>query len=369
MDERSDALLRALHGRIAGSTSPMARVAEQPPPEARQNGRRPAQRVIEPDPHWQSRPLSALSAVASATDWIWEGMLARGCLTLLTGRAKVGKTTFLSHLLSAIGETDTFCGCGIQYTEALVVSEEHEQFWVRRRDEWRLGDHIAVVTKPFLARPDLPTWEAFLAFQAEQLAGGGRGLVVFDSLPNLWPVTDENDAATVLSALMPLARLTEAGAAVLCLMHPSKSDAGEGQAMRGSSATAGYADVLLEMRRYDLTQRDDRRRVLTSYSRFPETLEELVLDYLPAGEYRALGDRSAVARRDRSRLLLRLLPAGSPGATLDDILASWPGDHPKPSRPTLLRELWALQENGDARRTGQGHRSDPYRYSSPEGPD
>jgi hypothetical protein len=41
------------------------------------------------------------SRVEERPDWVWEGLVARGNLTLLTSQWKAGKTTLLSVLLGA----------------------------------------------------------------------------------------------------------------------------------------------------------------------------------------------------------------------------------------------------------------------------
>lgn len=86
--------------------------------------------------------------------------------------------------------------------------------------------------------------------------------MVLDTLAGFLPVRDENDSAGMLQALTPLHAVTEAGAALLLIHHPRKSDATEGQASRGSGALPGFVDIVIEMRRLAPQDREDRRRVL-----------------------------------------------------------------------------------------------------------
>ena len=43
-------------------------------------------------------------------DWLWEGFLARGALTMLTAQWKTGKTTLLSRLLPKFEKGGHFLG-------------------------------------------------------------------------------------------------------------------------------------------------------------------------------------------------------------------------------------------------------------------
>jgi len=71
----------------------------------------------------------------------------------------------------------------------------------------------------------------------------GYDLVVLDTLGHFLPVDDENDAAKMMKALIPLNRITDAGAALLINNHPRKSQGEEGLSTRGSGALAGFASI------------------------------------------------------------------------------------------------------------------------------
>jgi hypothetical protein len=137
-------------------------------------------------------------------------------------------------------------------------------------------------------------------------------------------------------------------------MHPKKSDGGQGTATRGSGAIGGFMDVLIELRRLNPEQREDRRRVLTGFSRFDETLAELVIEYDPNIGYTALGAKVDVGRRDRLLVLLRLLPSKPPGMSVKEILDAWPEDAPEISRRTLQRDLSAAVNGGELDCVGDG---------------
>ena len=54
--------------------------------------------------------------------------------------------------------------------------------------------------------------------------------------------------------------------AILLVHHLGKNDRGEGAASRGSGALPGFVDVIVEMRRFEADDRNDRKRVLAGWS-------------------------------------------------------------------------------------------------------
>lgn len=185
-------------------------------------------------------PASQLAAGGAAADWVWQGYLARGSVTLLTSLWKAGKSTLLAHLVRAMGRGDELAGLSVAAGKVLVVSEESAALWAGRRDKLGISDHALFQVRPFLGRPDPATWLAFVLHLAGLVRQHGLALVCFDTLAALWSCDDENDAVRVLAAVTPLHLLTAAGAAVLLAHHPRKGDAGEGQASRGSGALPGF---------------------------------------------------------------------------------------------------------------------------------
>jgi hypothetical protein len=88
-------------------------------------------------------------------------------------------------------------------------------------------------------------------------------MVVFDTLSNLWPVKNENDASEVQAALMPLRALTTSGRSLFAVHHLTKAGGAEATASRGSGALAAFVDVILELRRLDPNDPTNRQRVVS----------------------------------------------------------------------------------------------------------
>jgi archaellum biogenesis ATPase FlaH len=306
-------------------------------------------------------PLSQLGE-SKEVSWRWRGFLAVGVITLLIGLWKSGKSTFLSHLLKMFQDGDNLGG-ELLPCRILLISEEGGSKWIERRDNLQISDHVHVFCRPFKIRPDSKTWQRFLVYLAEIIKRDGFDLVIFDTLTQMWPVNDENDAAKVLSALTPLYRIVDAGAALFLIHHPGKTDLQEARASRGSGALPGFVDIILEMRRYEPENQDSRRRVLKAYSRFDETPGEVVLELTESG-YVMVGSKSEVKQADRFAVIKGLLPEQPPGLTPDEILNNWPPDGvAKPGTRTLRYDLKAGEGQKLWETTGEGKKGDPIRYS------
>jgi len=309
-------------------------------------------------------PASELQLGDPNADWLWHGFFAKHSVTLLSSYWKAGKTTLVAHLLKTFECGGVFCSRTVQPAKVLYVSEEPEGLWAARRDRLGIADHVHFQIRPFMLRATQLSWVALLQHIAGQIDAKGFDLVFVDPLTTLWPVEKENEAGLVAEALMPLRMLTEKAGVVLC-HHFRKSGGDEATSSRGSGALPGFVDTIMELRRYDAAARKDRRRVLSSYGRFEETPEELVIELTEEG-YVARGDRQEIAKKTLASVLPRVLPAEPPGWTwqaikeaLDRELGE---DGPGPSNTRLMEILNDGFAAGDWTRAGEGRRGDPFRY-------
>jgi hypothetical protein len=87
--------------------------------------------ISEPPPAWTPRPLADLAAQVEEVPWVWNGLLARGFVTLLAGLPKAGKSTLVTHLLGAICGNEPFLRQDVAQVKVLVVSEEGGALWTR----------------------------------------------------------------------------------------------------------------------------------------------------------------------------------------------------------------------------------------------
>lgn len=315
-------------------------------------------RLPEEPPPFALVPLGELGP-AEQPDWLLPGYIARGAITLLTGLWKAGKSTMLAHLLR-----DLHHGGGLVDVPTdgavLIVSEEPPGVWARRRDDLRLDpERVLIVQRPTFARTDAIGWRRLIEGLKDEIAARDVALVVIDTLPSVWPVANENDASESLEALGPLRDLSNAGAAVLIVMHPRKGGGGEATATRGSGALPGFVDVIVELRRHNADDAHDRRRLLTAYGRFEDIPPETVIELTDAG-YVIVGDRADVREADNESTIMAMLPDGPPGLDVDDLLAAWPGKRPGKGRLSGWLNFGANHDKW--KRAGMGVKGDPYRF-------
>ncbi len=310
--------------------------------------------------------LAELRGAAEARPrWLWRGYLAAGDVTLLTSQWKAGKTTLLSVLLDRMGRGGELAGLGVAPGRAAVVSEEAAEKWLRRGERLDLGGHVTWFCRPFAGRPRPGQWLALLDHLAGLHERAGLDLVVIDSLATFLP-GDENRAAGVLEALLPLQRLTGLGLSVLVMHHPRKGRSPLGQAARGSGALAAYVDVLVEKDWYARGDEDDRRRRLRAWSRHEETPRRLVIELNAAGTaYAGLGDFAQEAFGRGWEVLRRVLGQAAGKRTRAEILDEWPQGEAPPDPATVWQWLERAVGEGLLLRDGPGLRGRPYRYWLP----
>lgn len=309
----------------------------------------------------ECRPIPASQlGDGEKVDWIWHGYVARLFITLLVGLWKAGKSTLLAYLLRALASGGELVGT-VTAAKALIITEEGSGLWARRRDEVGFGDHVHFDIRPFKCRPTRAEWQQYISSVVALVRTKGFDLVVIDTWAALNPCPDENDAADMMATLTPLHAIAECGAAILLVHHPRKGDASEGQASRGSGVLPGFVDTIIELRRFNAQEADDRRRKLRGHSRFDETPAEVVIELTDDG-YKLVGSTGDANRADRQKVIQEVLADGT-WRTADEILSQWlDGMAPKPAKRTLQLDLNHGHAKGQWQCEGKGTKGDKYRY-------
>jgi hypothetical protein len=190
-------------------------------------------------------------------------------------------------------------------------------------------------------------------------------LVVIDPLAAFLP-GNENQAGSMVAALLPLQRLTARGLSVLVLHHPRKGEPPLGHAARGSGALSGSADILIEMRLGAGAPDDDRRRWLWASSRYEETPRRRVIEWTADGtDYVARGTFVEEDFAHHWESLRSILVRAPQKLTRIDIHEQWPAER-VPDMASIIRWLEKAVAQGLLRKDGLGQRGKPYRYWLPE---
>ena len=310
------------------------------------------------------RPISDLAEIeGEGVEWIWQGVIARGAITLLSAKWKVGKTTLLLNLLRACSQgEEAFCGRELSFQKCLIISEEGLVHWTRRRKELEASREISVQTGTFRTGNTAENWRRMIADIASEIKINGFGLIVIDTLFSLWPVKDENDAAQVRNALMPLNELADLGAGVLLVAHTVKGDAPSVSSFRGSGSLGGFVDVIVEMKQHQASARSERQ--ISVIGRFDHP-DPFVINYDESEGYTYSGSaRELGEEKWRSRILEVLSRADLP-QSFDSLRKklSAPEGYAGLGKLKLKKILTKMIESGDLGRAGTGKKGDPYLYS------
>ena len=143
---------------------------------------------------------------------------------MLAGKAKLGKTLWIIHLLDALARGGDFCGLKVEKIGAdkiLYVSEEPQVMWFRRlqNDYCPLSPELRLLCLPFAGKPTLAEWERFVGWLAGYVADNGIWLVIFDTVANLGPAQDEQSNSEITRYMPALCQITAVGCTVLAIHH------------------------------------------------------------------------------------------------------------------------------------------------------
>jgi len=309
-------------------------------------------------------PMDELeSAVRStAVEWLWEGYLARGSITLLTGVWKGGKTTLVAGLLRAlVGDRflDRICAAA----RALVVSEEEPSLWISRRQAIPIGPHVRLVSRPFPGRPTPEHWDELVREIEAERCTVALDVLVVDSLGVFLPGQCESDPGTLHALFQPLRRLADSGVGVLVLHHPKKRKSEVGRNARGGGTLLDMVDIALELSRHGSSAAETCQRKLIGRSCYPETPRTVIYEWMPGtAHFRTLPDVLPGRFRENWEMVRTVLARRASAATHREVRSEWPADRVPPSIAQLYEWLSRAVAEKLAVRVGTGTKSDPYRF-------
>jgi hypothetical protein len=304
------------------------------------------------------RRFSDLATVAAEPDWLWEGFLAAGQVTMLAGDAFSGKSTLVTGLLAAMVCGDRFLGRSTRRGTALLLSEETDQQLVARARRFGTIDsgHGVLTRTDGIAGC---VWEELIGHATEHAKAKGHGVLVVDTFAGLAGLQkdEENDAGAVTKILRPLVVAGGKGLAVLVLHHTNKSGG-----VRGSQAFRATVDISVHLAR----SKHSNKLALSTESRHSDPHEGRLNARLDTTGLRWHYDTPASergtrpARRDTARdtILRALADAGPRGLTNAELVGP-----AGPSKSTVKRRMQRLRADGFVDRAGRGVRSDPHRWT------
>lgn len=288
-------------------------------------------------------------------EWLVQGLIPKGGLTILGGNPKSGKTLFALDLGLAVASGRSFFGRDTATAAFLFVTEEGSPAEMRKRLRRLVGSGGPptlpgrVIYRRGVRFDDPRAWQ-YVRGAIERLAQ--PTLLVLDPLRDLL-VGDENDSNTIATVNRSIHAILGdfPDITVILLHHLAKRGEGEsGARLRGSTALWATADCILIFK------------------------ADPIPDDLPEGGEVALRGVVSVEPRNaqRGRFFWRwdaetgwFLEAGAEARTLADKAAAFIGEH-GPS--TLAQIAEALGTSPDSVRVSLGREHSRFAVTPGEGP-
>ena len=282
-------------------------------------------------------------------EWLVEGLIPKGGVTLLSAKPKVGKTTFARNIALAVARSSRFLGR--QCSGGVVL-------WVHL--EGKKADVINGFKALGAQRTD-PIRFHFGHAPADAIAWLQREveaykpvLIVLDTWHKLTLIENINDYGAVNRANAPLMELAhEKGVAQIWVHHNNKSVAGNGDEVLGSQALFAAADVLVTM-----TRGNDGVRAFRTIQRVGSDIEETVLAMDAAGHIADSGSRFVAQVEAAKPLIIEAL--GAEDLSRHEVLGAV--EARRSVAAAALNEL--IRDGLVAKAGGIGKRGDPIRYRS-----
>jgi hypothetical protein len=282
-------------------------------------------------------------------DYLVDGLLVRGTVSMIVAKPKVGKSTLARGLCLAVARGTNFLGRRTRQGSCIYLAlEEREQ--ELRADFRAMG---ADGSEPISVHADSAPEGGTLAF-VELVRTHRPVLAVIDPLFRLARVRDEKAYSEVYTALGPLIDVSrETGTHILIAHHSGKKAKGDAiDSPLGSTALSGAVSTLI------LLTRTDNYRSVQTVQRIGTSMPETVLSFDADTRELSVGGTCAEADRDAiAQAMVDYLASSAEEKTESEICDAVEG-----STRAKRNALRSLVGRGLVCREGSGKRGDPFKY-------
>jgi AAA domain len=307
----------------------------------------------------EPKSFADLTALPEEPDWLWQGFLAPGSLTMLAGHPFAGKSMLVSGLLQALETGKPFLGRNTKAASALLVTEEHPASLRERAGRFGLfGIRSEYLDRSVSVGHE---WSALVAGATEQAIANTHRLLIVDTFPGLAGLGDEqeNDAGAITSRLQPLQVAAGRGLAVLFLHHMNNASQ-----PRGSKAFRGVVDISTRFLRKTKSRTFRPETETRSTTSMAGSLRAELIQAPEGWFYRPLEGQAGTtdgSKRTTNELLVDALKkAGEDGLTYAEL------EHSAGiSLDVAKKRLPEWYEKGKVDRRGDGVKTDPYHWFLP----
>jgi hypothetical protein len=291
-----------------------------------------------------------LSEPEEEAEWVWEGVLPRGGMSIQVAKPKVGKTTTALGLAVASSRGEDFLGRSTAQAPVVYLALEEKKGEVKKR----LAS-LCVTDEPLHFHFGLAPKNAIREIDALAVETGA-GLIIVDTLQKLTRIKDLNDYALVTNTLEPLLAISrERNCHIMLLHHAGKTERTDGDEILGSTALLGAVDTAI------ILKKREQGRTFSTIQRYGENIPETVLILHPDFSLTTEGTLDEARKRQIWGQIRELLEARA-GFNEAEILEQV--NCRKIDISAALR--WALNQTPPlVQRKGMGKKGDPFKYFLP----
>ena len=295
-----------------------------------------------------------LADAPTEMDWLVDGLLPMGSVSLLVAKPKVGKSKLARCLTAAVASDRTeYLGRPIKTGPVMYLALDEGEYTVANH-------YRQIVTQPELMHVfcglayELGAEPIFKLKQWIQIHT--PVLVVIDTLFDLFADLDNvNDYQPIREAMTDLLGLAHSpiGPHVMVLHHANKGRGARGDEALGSTALTGKAENNLSLK-----IKGDHR-ILHAYGRDIEEVDDMVIELDDNGWVDSSGSTAEIRQNEIRGKIIDAIDAAAEPITASDIYRALGGN-----RQAVYKEIAELNKRGDIDIvSGSGKPYDPLNYT------
>jgi hypothetical protein len=283
---------------------------------------------------------------STPVDWLVNGRLVAGSVSMFASKPKVGKSTTVRYLALCVARGEPFLEWEVKQGDVIYLNLEER------------AEDVVEAFRALGATPGDPikiTNKGDVAALTSTLRKHRPALLIVDPLFRLIAVKDEKAYAEVYARMGPLIDVArETGTHITCMHHSPKQAREDAiDAPLGSTALAGAVSCLIELRRNPETG----IRTIRSTQRVGDDLPEMVLRFDPENRtVRLDGTRKQFEVNNLKPMIWAALSDAA--LTEEQIFALV--EHGKTGAKRVA--LRSLCQDASVERSGNGKKGDPYLY-------
>ncbi len=296
--------------------------------------------------------LTSLSDLLAEPDeereWIVDGLLSSGGLSILAAKPKTGKSTLARQLALCVSRGEPFLDRETVGGQVIYLALEERRADVR--SHFKLmgatgSENLKVYT-------EIPPPDGVVQLR-ETAVDNKPVLIVIDTLARLAKIKDGNDYIQTTAGLEPFIALArEVGTHILLLHHTKKGNSKGLDSVLGSTGLTGSVDTIV------ILNRSEKYRTINSVQRTGEDIEESVLDFNKDTRWTTLGGSREDAEIQRTENIIREFLSNQRIAVDERTI----GEGVEAKKVYRIKALRQLVSRGEVQREGAGKRGSPYLY-------